>query len=233
MLLFAVAAPLAMAITRDEYKERVEPICKKNSRSERKDPQDRPQGSQGRQAEDGGGQIHQGLDRPEEDLQRTEGGRTADRRRGEADQVARLRQDRGRTVQQRRQGPQGRQQVEGAEVRQQAGVERQPGQRPGPCLRFPLLQVRTVQVHLRGPLRRLLTALALLGILALAQGCGGGSDSTETTVHRRDHHRRPGHRQRHRIRNRLRARRTPTATAPRTPTAAKAPPRAAAPRAPA
>ena len=31
MLLFAVAAPLAMAITRDEYKARVEPICKKNS----------------------------------------------------------------------------------------------------------------------------------------------------------------------------------------------------------
>ncbi len=33
MLLFAVAAPLAMAITRDEYKARVEPICKKNSES--------------------------------------------------------------------------------------------------------------------------------------------------------------------------------------------------------
>jgi hypothetical protein len=31
-------------------------------------------------------------------------------------------------------------------------------------------------------MRRLLTALALLGILALAQGCGGGSDSTETTA---------------------------------------------------
>jgi hypothetical protein len=31
MLLFAVAAPLALAITRTEYKERVEPICKKNS----------------------------------------------------------------------------------------------------------------------------------------------------------------------------------------------------------
>jgi capsular polysaccharide biosynthesis protein len=31
MLLLAVAAPLAMAITRDEYKARVEPICKKNS----------------------------------------------------------------------------------------------------------------------------------------------------------------------------------------------------------
>jgi len=31
MLLFAAAAPLAMAITRDEYKARVEPICKKNS----------------------------------------------------------------------------------------------------------------------------------------------------------------------------------------------------------
>jgi Zn-dependent oligopeptidase len=31
MLLFAVAAPLAMAITRDEYKAQVEPICKKNS----------------------------------------------------------------------------------------------------------------------------------------------------------------------------------------------------------
>src|SRR5690348_18004047 len=31
MLLFAVAAPLALAITRDEYKAQVEPICKKNS----------------------------------------------------------------------------------------------------------------------------------------------------------------------------------------------------------
>ncbi len=31
MLLFAVAAPLAMAITREEYKARVEPICKQNS----------------------------------------------------------------------------------------------------------------------------------------------------------------------------------------------------------
>jgi len=31
MLLSAVAAPLALAITRDEYKARVEPICKKNS----------------------------------------------------------------------------------------------------------------------------------------------------------------------------------------------------------
>ena len=31
MLLFAVAAPLALALTRDEYKAQVEPICKKNS----------------------------------------------------------------------------------------------------------------------------------------------------------------------------------------------------------
>ena len=31
MMLFAVAAPLALAITRDEYKAQVEPICKKNS----------------------------------------------------------------------------------------------------------------------------------------------------------------------------------------------------------
>jgi len=31
MLLFAVAAPLALAITRTEYKAMVEPICKKNS----------------------------------------------------------------------------------------------------------------------------------------------------------------------------------------------------------
>jgi hypothetical protein len=31
MLLFAVAAPMAMAVTRDEYKAQVEPICKTNS----------------------------------------------------------------------------------------------------------------------------------------------------------------------------------------------------------
>ena len=31
MLLFGVTAPLALAITRDEYKAQVEPICKKNS----------------------------------------------------------------------------------------------------------------------------------------------------------------------------------------------------------
>ena len=31
MLVFAVAAPMAMAITRDEYKAQVEPICKANS----------------------------------------------------------------------------------------------------------------------------------------------------------------------------------------------------------
>src|SRR5215510_7876181 len=31
VLLLAIAAPAAMAITRDEYKAQVEPICKKNS----------------------------------------------------------------------------------------------------------------------------------------------------------------------------------------------------------
>jgi hypothetical protein len=31
MLLFAVVAPMAMALTRDEYKAKVEPICQKNS----------------------------------------------------------------------------------------------------------------------------------------------------------------------------------------------------------
>jgi hypothetical protein len=36
MLLFAVAAPLALAITRDEYKAQVEPICKKNSEANEK-----------------------------------------------------------------------------------------------------------------------------------------------------------------------------------------------------
>jgi hypothetical protein len=36
MLLFGVAAPLALAITRTEYKERVEPICKKNSEANEK-----------------------------------------------------------------------------------------------------------------------------------------------------------------------------------------------------
>jgi hypothetical protein len=36
MVLFAVAAPLALAITRDEYKTQVEPICKKNSEANEK-----------------------------------------------------------------------------------------------------------------------------------------------------------------------------------------------------
>jgi hypothetical protein len=36
MLLFAVAAPLALAITRPEYKAQVEPICKKNSEANEK-----------------------------------------------------------------------------------------------------------------------------------------------------------------------------------------------------
>jgi hypothetical protein len=36
MLLLAVAAPLALAITRDEYKAQVEPICKKNSEANNK-----------------------------------------------------------------------------------------------------------------------------------------------------------------------------------------------------
>jgi hypothetical protein len=36
MLLFAVVAPLALAITRDEYKAQVEPICKKNSEANEK-----------------------------------------------------------------------------------------------------------------------------------------------------------------------------------------------------
>ena len=36
MLVFAVAAPLAMAVTRDEYKATVEPICKANSEENEK-----------------------------------------------------------------------------------------------------------------------------------------------------------------------------------------------------
>src|SRR5262249_2307413 len=38
------------------------------------------------------------------------------------------------------------------------------------------------QVHLRGLLKRLGTALALLGILAIAQGCGGGDSETTATT---------------------------------------------------
>ena len=150
MLLFAIAAPMAMAMTRDEYKATGRTDLQGELRSERQDPQNRSQGSQGKQAEDGRGQIHQGLERSEEDLQRAEGGRTAGRRRGEADQVARLRQDRGRPVQERRQRAQGGQQVEGAEVRQQTDAEREQGQLHGARVQLPLLQVRTVQIHLRG-----------------------------------------------------------------------------------
>jgi hypothetical protein len=97
--------------------------------------------------------------------------------------MAELRQDRGRSVQERRQGPQGRQQEEGAEVRQQTELQRQQGQLHGPGLQLQVLQVRTVQVHLRSTLRSLLTALALLGIAAIAQGCGGGdSETTDTSA---------------------------------------------------
>jgi hypothetical protein len=95
--------------------------------------------------------------------------------------VAGLRQEGGRTVQQRRQGAQGGQQEEGAEVRQPAEHERQQGQCRSSGLRLPLLQVQPLQVHLRGALRALLTALALLGIAAIAQGCGGGDSETSAT----------------------------------------------------
>ena len=67
MLLFAVAAPMAMAVTRDEYKAQVEPICKTNSEANDRILKPVRREVEAEQVEDRRRQVHQGLERVEED----------------------------------------------------------------------------------------------------------------------------------------------------------------------
>ncbi len=125
ILLLAIAAPAAMALTRDEYKAKVEPICKKNSeandkilktvRKEVKEDKLKTAGAKFIKASNALNTTYNELkavEQPAEDA-------------AKLTKVARLRQDRGRPVQERRHRAQGRQQVEGAEVRQQTDAERE------------------------------------------------------------------------------------------------------------
>ena len=137
MTLAMLAAPFAEAaeVTRESYKEAVEPICKTNTQANEKILKGVRQKVKSGQLKAAGTQFEKA-------------GKALHKAILQLKAVAEVRRRRGKALPQRRQAAQGGQQDRRPGDRDSPQSQRQPGQQPGPRLRIQVLPLRTVEVHL-------------------------------------------------------------------------------------